>query len=204
MRSSDGVEVVALGDLLPDRLARVPRHAGQGNGRQRRARRQVQSDRRPRASPASTPTRKSWRPTSTTSSSPRPRASGRRTWRRPSQRARTSSRRSPSRSTRPASGRCSRPTSSPSRRASASAPARSAGIRPSTSRRSSAFTTARSARSLSGQVFWNQGGLWNHARQQAWTRRRVADSQLAVLHLALRRPHRRAARPQHRRRQLGA
>ena len=22
---------------------------------------------------------------------------------------------------------------------------------------------------LSGQVFWNQGGLWNHARQQAWT-----------------------------------
>ena len=32
---------------------------------------------------------------------------------------------------------------------------------------------------------------------------RVADSQLAVLRLALRRPHRRAARPQHRRRQLG-
>ena len=34
-------------------------------------------------------------------------------------------------------------------------------------------------------------------------RRRVAAPQLALLHLALGRPHRRAARPQHRRRQLG-
>ena len=42
-----------------------------------------------------------------------------------------------------------------------SAPARSAGTRPSTSRRSSASTTARSATSSSGQVYWNQGGLWN-------------------------------------------
>ena len=34
-------------------------------------------------------------------------------------------------------------------------------------------------------------------------RHRMADSQLAVFHLALRRPHRRTARPQHRRRELG-
>ncbi len=34
-------------------------------------------------------------------------------------------------------------------------------------------------------------------------RHRVADAQLVLLHLAVRRPHRRAARPQHRRHQLG-
>ena len=36
MRSSDGVEIVALGDLLPDRLAECRADAGQGNGRRTR------------------------------------------------------------------------------------------------------------------------------------------------------------------------
>ena len=57
---------------------------------------------------------------------------------------------------------------------------------------------------LSGQVYWNQGGLWNHARQDAWTDVEWQIRNWLVLHLALRRPHRRAARPQHRRRELGA
>ena len=40
-------------------------------------------------------------------------------------------------------------------------------------------------------------------RKPSWTRHGVADPQLVLLHLAVRRPHRRAARPQPRRGQLG-
>ena len=47
------------------------------------------------------------------------------------------------------------------------------------------------------------GDLWFKARAAQLDRRRVADPQLALLHLAVGRPHRRAARPQHRRGQLG-
>ena len=57
----------------------------------------------------------------------------------------------------------------PARRTSASAPARSAAIRPSTSPTIERIHDGAIGDVLSGQVFWNQGGLWNHARQPAWS-----------------------------------
>ena len=42
---------------------------------------------------------------------------------------------------------------------------------------------------VAARCYWNQGGLWNKPRQAELDRPRVADAQLALLHLALRRPH---------------
>ena len=67
-----------------------------------------------------------------------------------------------------------------------------------------ASTTARSATSSAGRCSGTRADSGTSGRQAELDRHRVADPQLALLHLALRRPHRRAARPQHRRRELGA
>ena len=40
-----------------------------------------------------------------------------------------------------------------------------------------------------GRAYWNQGGLWSKPRESAWSGHGVAGPQLALLHLALRRPH---------------
>ncbi len=57
---------------------------------------------------------------------------------------------------------------------------------------------------VGGRVYWNQGDIWAHKRQHGLERHRVPAPQLVPLPLALRRPHRRAARPQPRRGLLGA
>ena len=90
------------------------------------------------------------------------------------------------------------------RRGSASASARSGGTRPEYLEAIKRIHDGAIGDILSGQVYWNQGGLWSREKQADWTDARVADPQLALLHLAVRRSHRRAARAQHRRRQLGA
>ena len=56
---------------------------------------------------------------------------------------------------------------------------------------------------VAAQVYWNQGDLWVKQREPSHDRDRVAVPQLALLHLDVGRPHRRAARAQHRRRELG-
>ena len=56
---------------------------------------------------------------------------------------------------------------------------------------------------VAARCSWNGDGIWFHDRQQGRDRRRVPDPQLVPLPLAVRRPHRRAARPQPRRDQLG-
>ena len=50
-----------------------------------------------------------------------------------------------------------------------SSPARSAGTRPSTSKTIKRLHDGAIGDMLSGQVYWNQGGLWNHARQPDWS-----------------------------------
>ena len=67
-----------------------------------------------------------------------------------------------------------------------------------------ASTTARSATIAQRPGLLEPGRPLEPRAAAELVRHRVADPQLALLHLALRRPHRRAARPQHRRRQLGA
>ncbi len=54
------------------------------------------------------------------------------------------------------------------------------------------------------RVYWNGAGVWVQPAQAAGPDRDgIPDAQLVLLHLALRRSHRRAAHPQPRRRQLG-
>ena len=55
------------------------------------------------------------------------------------------------------------------RRISASAPARSAATRRTTSQTIKRIKDGAIGDVVSGQVFWNQGGLWNHERQPEWT-----------------------------------
>ncbi len=55
---------------------------------------------------------------------------------------------------------------------------------------------------LATRVYWNGGGLWVAIPQARADRDGVPDAQLVLLQLAVRRSHRRAAHPQHRRRQL--
>ena len=95
--------------------------------------------------------------------------------------------------------RSRRPTATACR----SSPARSAATRPATSNRCSASTTATSAPSPRRRCYWNQGAPLAPRPHASDDRPRMADPQLALLHLAVRRPHRRAARPQPRRHQLG-
>ena len=64
---------------------------------------------------------------------------------------------------------------------------------------------------VSGQCYWNMGALWVERAAQNWANRTakklvghgVAGPQLALHRLGLGRPHRRAARPQPRRHELG-
>ena len=56
---------------------------------------------------------------------------------------------------------------------------------------------------VAAQCYWNMGDLWVKKRETELDRDGVAVPQLALLQLALGRPHRRAARPQHRRGELG-
>ena len=56
---------------------------------------------------------------------------------------------------------------------------------------------------LYAKAYWNGGQIWVVDRESHLERRRVADPQLELLHLARRRPHRRAARAQPRRDELG-
>ena len=55
---------------------------------------------------------------------------------------------------------------------------------------------------LATRVYWNGGGLWVQPAQARADRDGVPDAQLVLLQLAVRRSHRRAAHPQHRRQQL--
>ena len=57
---------------------------------------------------------------------------------------------------------------------------------------------------ITARVYWNQGDIWVASAPAGLERHRVPDPQLVPLPLALRRPHRRAARPQPRRGLLGA
>ena len=54
------------------------------------------------------------------------------------------------------------------------------------------------------RCYWNGGADLGHRARARLERHGVAAPQLELLHLALRRPHRRAARPQPRRHELGA
>ena len=53
------------------------------------------------------------------------------------------------------------------------------------------------------KCYWNGGEIWVDRPRAGLERHGVAAPQLELLHLALRRPHRRAARPQPRRDELG-
>ena len=118
--------------------------------------------------------------------------------------ASTSSPRSRSPSTAPASARCWPPTRRPRRR--------TCRVVAGTQRRHQAGYVESLKRIhdgaigdlVGGQVYWNQGAIWAIKRAAGLERHRVPDPQLVPLPLALRRPHRRAARAQPRRRQLGA
>ena len=54
------------------------------------------------------------------------------------------------------------------------------------------------------RVYWNDGGLWVAAAEAGANRNGIPDAQLVLLHLAVRRPYRRAAHPQFGCRQLAA
>ena len=118
-----------------------------------------------------------------------------------------SSPRSPSPSTRPASAPCSTPARRPRRRTSRSSPA-SAGA----TRRACSETIKRIHDGAIGDDpgrsqshVQHRQNLWMTPRRDPtkWTRHGVAAPQLVLLHLAQRRPHRRAARPQPRQGRLG-
>ncbi|MCK7478532.1 MAG: hypothetical protein M0C28_14945 [Candidatus Moduliflexus flocculans] len=199
--ASPGVEIVALGDLVP------------GPGRE------LAQDGSRRSSPAGSRSRPSACftgfddyqkvcavPEVNLIVTRRPaRLPARSTSRPRSRPASTSSWRSPWPSTRSASARSSPPRSWPRQKG--------LGIVAGTQRRhqqryleldEARSRTARSARSSAAQCYWNQGDLWvMHTTTRRDERDGVAVPQLALLHLDLGRPHRRAARPQHRRRATG-
>ena len=85
-----------------------------------------------------------------------------------------------------------------------SSPAPSAGIRPATSRAMKRIHDGAIGELVAAPRLLEPGDIWAHARQAELDRHGVPAPQLVPLHLALRRPHRRAARPQPRRGQLGA
>ena len=71
-----------------------------------------------------------------------------------------------------------------------------------TARSSSGSTTGPSASCSTLRVYFNSGGVWVRAAAARPDRNAVPGAQLVLLHLALRRPHRRAARARPRRVQL--
>ena len=167
LQADANVKLVALADafrrpaseepeITPEKRSRQPRSRGCG----------------PPASSASTPTKADRQAASTWCSWPRRRTSARLTSRPPSTRASTSSPRSRSPSTPPASARSWRPARRRRRRTWRSSPACAGATTSACGRRSSRSTTARSATSSTLQSNYNTalpGKPWPMIRKPGWS-----------------------------------